>query len=291
MILEHTALRQAKLLSILRREMGLSDGLVGRLKWQNALLVNGIPAHTNHIVQPGDVIRAEIREQAEGFAPEPMPLSVVYEDESLIVVEKPAGILVHPSPARNSGTLANGLLAYYLEKGTPSAIHPVTRLDRDTFGLVLFAKSAHIHAKFCRMLQEGALCKTYQAAVFGGPEQDAGFIDLPIGRVGNGSLLRKIDPEGQKAVTRFTVLSRGEQTSLLELRPETGRTHQLRLHCAASGFPILGDPQYCSDASKALSDALVLSFQQLCAMQLEFVHPLTGETLCLQSSQTVRTGP
>lgn len=291
MILEHTALRQAKLLSILRREMGLSDGLVGKLKWRNALLVNGIPVHTNYIVRPGDVIRAEIWEQAEGFAPQPMPLCVVYEDESLIVVEKPAGILVHPSPARNSGTLANGLLFYFQEKGTPSAIHPVTRLDRDTFGLVLFAKSAHIHAKFCRMLQQRELQKTYHAAVFGGPEQDAGVIDLPIGRVGGGSLLRKIDPEGQAAVTHFTVLSRGEQTSLLELKPETGRTHQLRLHCAASGFPILGDPQYCSDASKAVSDALGLSFQQLCATQLEFNHPLTGGPICLRSSQTVRTGP
>ena len=289
MILEHTVTRPAKLLSVLRRELALSDSLVSRLKWQNAFSVNGIPAHTNYIVRPGDVVRVEITEQAEGFDPEPMELSVLYEDEALIALDKPAGMLVHPSPARNTGTLANGLLYYYEQRGTSAAIHPVTRLDRDTFGVVLFAKSAHVHAQFCKMLRDGSLQKTYHAAVFGGPSAPAGLIDLPIGRVGAGSLLRKIDPTGKPARTRFTVLARTPQTSLLALAPETGRTHQLRLHCQSCGFPILGDPQYCTDASKAFSDALGLTHQQLCAFRLSFPHPLTGAQMQIISAQDVRS--
>ena len=114
MILEQTAARQTKLLSLLRREFGLSAGLVKRLKWQNALFVNGAPAHTDCPVQPGDRVRVVLEEQTEGFDPEPMPLSILYEDPYFLAVDKPAGMLVHPSPQKNSGTLANGVL-YHLQ--------------------------------------------------------------------------------------------------------------------------------------------------------------------------------
>ena len=108
MILEQTAARQTKLLSLLRREFGLSAGLVKRLKWQNALFVNGAPAHTDAPVTPGDRVRVVLEERTEGFDPEPLPLSILYEDECFLAVDKPSGMLVHPSPQKNSGTLANG---------------------------------------------------------------------------------------------------------------------------------------------------------------------------------------
>ena len=249
--LEQTAARQTKLLSLLRREFGLSAGLVKRLKWQNALFVNGAPAHTDAPVTPGDRVRVVLEERTEGFDPEPLPLSILYEDECFLAVDKPSGMLVHPSPQKNSGTLANGVLYHLLERGEASGVHPVTRLDRDTFGVVILAKNANIHDRFCRMLHERQLEKTYLAAVFGQP------------------------PE------------RPEKPALLELHPLTGRTHQLRLHCMASGFPILGDPQYISPEATAYSAAHGLFTQQLCAAGLVFPHPMTGERMEILSKQEV----
>ena len=251
MILEQTAARQAKLLSLLRREFGLSSGLVKRLKWQNALFVNGAPAHTDALVMPGDRVRVVLEEQPDGFPPEPLPLSILYEDACFLAVDKPAGMLVHPSPQKNSGTLANGVLYHLLANSEASGVHPVTRLDRDTFGVVILAKNANIHDRFCRMLRERQLEKTYLASVFGQPPQDEGQIDLPVYKVGGGSLIRVVDERGQQALTQYRVLERAEKTALLELHPLTGRTHQLRLHCMASGFPILGDPQYTSPEAAA----------------------------------------
>lgn len=143
-----------KALSLLRREFGLSAGLVKRLKWQNALFVNDAPAHTDAPVMPGDRVRVVLEERTEGFEPEPLPLSILYEDECFLAVDKPSGMLVHPSPQKNSGTLANGVLYHLLARGEASGVHPVTRLDRDTFGVVILAKNANIHDRFCRMLRE-----------------------------------------------------------------------------------------------------------------------------------------
>ena len=288
MILEQTAARQTKLLSLLRREFGLSAGLVKRLKWQNALFVNGAPAHTDCPVQPGDRVRVVLEEQTEGFDPEPMPLSILYEDPYFLAVDKPAGMLVHPSPQKNSGTLANGVLYHLQQSAAGAGVHPVTRLDRDTFGVVLLAKNANVHDRFCRLLREKQLEKTYLASVFGHPPQDAGEIDLPVYKVGGGSLIRVVDARGQQALTRYRVLETAGQTALLELHPMTGRTHQLRLHCMASGFPILGDPQYHSEDSRAFSEQFEISPQQLCAVRLEFRHPITGEDVVIRSRQHVR---
>ena len=285
MILEYTAEREARLDAVLHTDMGLSTGLIKRLKWQNALLVNGEAAHTDRIVLPGDAILVRIEEQVDLFEPEPMALSVLYEDEALLAVDKPAGILVHPSPQRNNGTLANGILDYFQKTGVPSAVHPVTRLDRDTFGVVLVAKSAHVHAKCCALLKQGQMHKVYRASVFGCPAQEEGLIDVPVYKLGNGSLLRIADPRGKPAVTEYRVLERFAHTALLELHPRTGRTHQLRLHCKAAGFPILGDPQYSVPASDVFSAQHGLFTQQLCAAELSFVHPMTGEPVVIRSGQ------
>ena len=163
----------------------------------------------------------------------------------------------------------------------------MTRLDRDTFGVVILAKNANIHDRFCRMLHERQLEKTYRAAVFGQPPQSEGQIYLPVYKVGGGSLIRVVDERGQQALTQYRVLERAEKTALLELHPLTGRTHQLRLHCMASGFPILGDPQYTSPEAMAYSAAHGLFTQQLCAARLVFPHPMTGERMEILSKQEV----
>ena len=137
------------------------------------------------------------------------------------------------------------------------------------------------------MLRERQLEKTYLAAVFGQPPQAERQIDLPVYKVGGGSLIRVVDERGQRALTQYRVLERAEKTALLELHPLTGRTHQLRLHCMASGFPILGDPQYTSPESTAYSAAHGLFTQQLCAARLVFPHPMTGERMEILSKQEV----
>lgn len=287
MILEHIAQRDARLLSILRRELALSSGLVKRLKWQNAFQLNGKSVHINAYVRHGDRIIVDLSEYVQGYDAEDTSLDILYEDEGCLAVEKKGGILVHPSPRCNSGTLANAVLGYYTRTGQACGVHPVTRLDRDTFGVVLFAKNAYVHEKFFHMQKQHLLSKTYLAAVYGGPRSEAGVIDLPIARVGERSLLRTVAPDGKESRTYFRVLSRFENYSILELKPVTGRTHQLRVHCFYAGFPILGDPQYQTGESRQFSRENGLFTQELCAKRLEFLHPLTGETIRLESRQEV----
>jgi 23S rRNA pseudouridine1911/1915/1917 synthase len=207
---------------------------------------------------------------------------VIYEDDHMLVVDKPAGMLIHPSRSKFDGTPANRVLGYYLRTGQKSAFHPVTRLDRDTFGICLLAKNAHIHS----LLQQTPIQKTYHALVLGGPEDSSGVIDAPIARRPLPSLLRHISSEGKPSVTEYGVLERTEKLCKLKLRPVTGRTHQLRVHCAHMGFPIVGDPQYGGEPVMGFG----WSHQALCAKTLEFVHPITGERLRLQSRQDVDAG-
>ena len=257
----------------------MSAGLMNRLKWQDKIYVNGIPQHTDYPVQPGDVITVPLDEPEPDYPAEDGELTVLYEDEHILAVDKPAGMLIHPSRSRLTGTLANRVLGYYQRTGQKCAFHPLTRLDRDTFGIVLLAKNSHIHALLSACNPE----KTYQALIFGQFPQEKGLIDAPIGRLPLPSLLRRVDPEGKPSQTRYQVLETLENHSRVELQPITGRTHQLRVHCAHLGCPILGDPQYGSEASQAFSRQMGLTYQQLCATRLQFRHPITGEEMCLES--------
>ena len=279
MELHITATRTARLSAILREDMGISSGLMNRLKWQQQLFVNGVSRHTDYMVQPGDVVTIPLAEPAPEYPAQQGDLAVIYEDNHFLAVDKPSGMLIHPSHSQFTDTLANFVLGYYQKTGQSSAFHPITRLDRDTYGIVLLAKHAHAHA----LMQTAPLSKTYHALTFGGPTSDSGRIDAPIARCDLPSLLRKIDPAGKPSVTEYSVLYRGETLCKLALKPITGRTHQLRLHCAHSGFPILGDPQYGSEQSQSLSLSLGFTSQQLCARELTFVHPILGKEVTLKS--------
>ena len=283
MELKHTATRPGRLSSFLKNEMHMSSGLVNRLKWQNRILVNGKTEHNDFSVRPGDVITALLEEPEPEYPAQDGPLTVLYEDDHILVVDKPAGMLIHPSRSQLTGTLANFVQGYYQKTGQHCAFHPITRLDRDTFGIVLLAKNPHIHSR----LQTVPIRKVYHALVFGGPEADSGIIDAPIARKPLPSLLREIRPDGKPSLTEFRVLERRSELCKLELCPVTGRTHQLRLHCAHMGYPILGDPQYATEASRSLSQSLGLSTQRLCAKELRLPHPVTGEPLCLRSKMDV----
>lgn len=279
MELSWTATRAGRLSSFLMGELKMSAGLMNKLKWGDSLRVNGMPQRTNYPVQPGDMITVTLAEETPEYPAEDGALSILYEDDAILAVDKPAGMLIHPSRAKNTGTLANFVAGYYRRTGQNCAFHPMTRLDRDTFGIVLLAKNAHIHS----LLQSCGAKKIYHALVYGEPKEDSGIIDAPIARRPLPSLLRYVNPEGKPSVTEWQVLERNEKSCKLALRPVTGRTHQLRLHCAYMGFPILGDPQYGSLESQRLSAELGLTHQMLCAKRLEFSHPITGESMILIS--------
>ena len=279
MTLNHTALRDGRLSDILKNEMRVSTGLMNRLKTTDRILVNGTPQRTNFPVLGGDTVTLLLDEPAPEYPGEDGPLTILYEDDHILAVDKPAGMLIHPSRSRDTGTLANRVIGHYQRTGQRSAFHPLTRLDRDTFGVVLIAKNSHIHA----LLQQTALQKTYQALCFGAFPMEEGIIDAPIDRRPLPSLLRYISPTGKPSQTRCRVLSRFDGHTLVELEPLTGRTHQLRLHCAHLGCPILGDPQYGTAESQEYSLQFGYTHQRLCAKKIHLTHPLTGKNLTIES--------
>ena len=287
MELKHIAQRDGRLSSFLKQELGLSTGLMNRLKWAQRLYVNGIPRHADHPVVIGDEIVAILDDPAPQYPAEDGEIAILYEDEHILCLDKPAGMLIHPSRSVNTGTLANYVLGYYQRTNQNCAFHPVTRLDRDTFGVVLLAKNAHIHGLLNQLHADGKLQKTYQALVFGYPESESGQIDAPIARLPLPSLLRQVHPEGKPSLTGYQVAEKFSGYSRLMLKPITGRTHQLRVHCAYKGFPILGDPQYGNEASLALSAELNIQTQALCAWQLEFSHPITADPITITTKYSI----
>ena len=284
MELKIVANREGRLSSFLLGELKMSSSLMNKLKWGDALQVNGVPQRTNYPVKPGDLVSVRLDEEEPEYPAEDGPLTILYEDEYLLAVDKPAGMLIHPSRSCFSGTLANLVAGYYARTGQKSAFHPMTRLDRDTFGVVLLAKNAHVHT----LLQNTEVQKTYHALTLGGPEADSGIIDAPIARKPLPSLLREIREDGKPSVTRYQVLERSGKLCKLALEPVTGRTHQLRLHCCYMGFPILGDPQYNSPESAAQSREMGLQYQLLCAKSLKLTHPISGNTLEILSTFDIK---
>lgn len=241
MELRCTAERETHLLSILRRELQLSSTLMRRLKYCGAYTVNGEPAHTDRPVRPGDVVRVCLDEPRPDYPAEDGPLSILYEDEALLAVDKPQGMLVHPSFSRQTGTLANRLLGYYDRTGQalrrpPGQQARPRHVRRGAAGKERpRPRSAH-----CSGEAQDLSCRRARCAA----AAREGMIDVPIARLSPESLLRCVRADGQPARSAYRTLRTEHGISLLELQPLTGRTHQLRVHCAWLGCPILGDPQY-----------------------------------------------
>ncbi len=275
MELTYTAAQEGQLSTLLKEQLQLSAGLINRLKWQQRLLVNGTPQFTNYSVKSGDIITVLLDEPLPDYPAEDGDLTILYEDDFFLAVDKPAGILIHPSRSQYTGTLANLVVGYYRRTNQNCAFHPITRLDRDTFGIVLLAKNAHAHGA----MQQASFQKIYHALVHGCPMQIQGIIDAPIARRPLPSLLRYIHPSGKPSVTEYWVLEKRNNLCKLALKPITGRTHQLRVHCAYMGFPIVGDPQYGTEEDSG--------GQMLCAKRLEFIHPITHASVVLESQMDV----
>ena len=269
-----------RLFSILRYRMHISAGMIKRMKFQTVMYVNGSPVHTDYLVRLGDAITLPLPQESADFPPEPGDLHILYEDEAIIALHKPAGIIIHPSATRNTGTLANQLLSY-LGGGT---VHALNRLDRDTTGVAIFAKNGYIKSILTESLMKANIHKTYIAPTFGALPEKEGVIDLPIDRLSADSLWRTIREDGQPSRTAYTLLSSHGLWNLYAFHPLTGRTHQIRLHAMASGAPLLGDPVYNSPESALFSDSLGLTIQQLCCCEMRFPHPLSGKEISITTT-------
>jgi 23S rRNA pseudouridine1911/1915/1917 synthase len=257
----------------------LSHSLVVKLKQQQKIAVNRRPVFTNYRLRDGDLISVDLDlGEQSAILPEAVPLKIIYEDEDVLVVDKPAGMPVHPSNKRcQTGTLANAVTYYWRQSGHNSLFRPINRLDKDTSGLVLIGKNQFAHQSIFRQQQKQRVERCYYALVEGALMPEQGRIDEPIARLEDRSRKRIIAPYGQPAVTNYVVLERYLQHALLQLHPETGRTHQIRLHLSFAGYPVCGDELYgrCSP---------LIARQALHAGEIAFNHPRTGCTITLTAS-------
>jgi len=253
-----------------RRELLVSATLLRRLKAADAIRVNGERAFADRRLAAGDTLTLDLSaaEPPCDLVPERGHVEVLWENEGLIAVNKPCGMIVHPTHARYTGTLSN-LVAGYLPE---PVCHAVNRLDRDTSGVVLFAKNAYWKDLASRALDKSGE-KTYLALICGLPAPLSGTVDAPIDRREAGALLRVVSETGKCAVTHYETIASDGACSLVRLRLETGRTHQIRVHMQHIGCPVLGDGLYRTDASAALSARLGLTAQALHAQTLAFGLP------------------
>jgi 23S rRNA pseudouridine1911/1915/1917 synthase len=265
----------------------LSRTQLKKLIQQGKVLVSDQPAKPSLPVQPGEQVRLYLPAPEPGtLQPEALPLELVFEDEDLVVINKPAGMVVHPAHGHTSGTLVNALLARYPElrdmaevdsdtTGRPGIVH---RLDQDTSGLIIVARTPEALQQLRRQFKSRQVDKIYLALVFGQPEAPEGIIDVPLGR--DPRHRQRIAPlaEGKPARTRYQVLEVYNGYSLLEIGLETGRTHQIRVHLAWLKCPVVGDTVY-----GRKKNPLGLDRQFLHAWQLHFRHPRTGEALHLEA--------
>lgn len=231
---------------ILKSKLDISERLIKKLKYQSKILCNKQPVFVNAVVKSGDVIEVEIEydEELEGLVPQDLPIDIIYEDDCLIVINKAPDIVVHPTCSHPDGTLANAV-AYHLQKsGVAKKIRPVIRLDRNTSGIIIFAKNSFSQESLIRQMNTKTFVKEYIGIVYGILKNTRGTIDLPIERKEGSIMLRHVSLSGDRSVTHFETLEVLNNTSLLKFRLETGRTHQIRVHCQAIGHPLIGDTLY-----------------------------------------------
>jgi 23S rRNA pseudouridine1911/1915/1917 synthase len=251
-----------------------------RLLAQERVRVNGYPQVKSHRLAAGDELDVELPERRESrLEPEQLGLRIAFEDEHLLVVDKPAGIVVHPSAGHASGTLVHGLLGHAVAGGEeaerPGIVH---RLDRDTSGLLVVARSEEAHRRLQRLLRRRKLVREYLALVRGRPRSRRGRIEAPIGRDRRDPTRISLDTDTPRdAVTNFEVLEMLPRHALLRVALETGRTHQIRVHLTAIDLPVSGDPTY------GVEGDLGLGRQFLHAARLAFPHPFTGEPVECES--------
>ena len=261
----------------------LSRTTVKRLIDEEKILVNGKKQKSSYKPEIGDLISIDMPKAHEiKLEAQDIPVPVIYEDNDIIVVNKPKGMVVHPANGNPDGTLVNAILAMCKDSlsGIGGEIRPgiVHRLDKDTSGLLIVAKNDIAHIKMSKQIQDRKVTKKYIALVKGVIAENEATIDLPIARSTKDRKKMGVDPNGKNAITHFKVLKRYDKYTLLELKIDTGRTHQIRVHMSYIGHPIVGDSVYSNGKNE-----FDIEGQMLHARYLEFKHPITGEELKLEA--------
>ena len=256
--------------TFVRRSDRLSASLWRRVKWNGRVTVNGEAVHNARlVVHAGDVIVCEWQEERD-IVPCHIPLSVLYEDDSLLIVNKGAGMIIHPTHRALHDSLVNAVAGYFEETGEEAGIHPVYRLDRNTTGIVVVAKSAQVQWDLSR--SHDRIARHYLAVCAGHMPELAGVIEAPVGRKPGSIVEWMVREDGRFAKTAYEVIARGRDGDFLRLRLYTGRTHQIRVHLSWLGHPLLGDDLY-GGPCKAIGR------QALHASTAEFIHPHTGQPM------------
>lgn len=278
-ILESIVKHEETVRAFLKQEWDLSERLLRKLKLNKRILCNGKEIWINETVNTGDCITVDIsfEESNDEIKAEKQLLKILYEDNCLIILDKPANIVVHPTCQHPFGTLANGVKAYLEEKNIHILTRFVNRLDRETSGVIVFAKNEYTQETLSKQMQKNLFEKEYVAVVHGVVEANSRTISMPIKRAPDSIMLRMTAIDGEDAVTHFEVIKRLPEYTVLRLKLETGRTHQIRVHCKAIGHPIVGDGLY-SDINTTL-----INRQALHAEKISFMHPITKERIEITS--------
>ena len=257
------------------KEHGYSSNLIVHLKkTPESILKNGIWSYVNEPLHAGDLLHIHIEENegSGNIVPNEIPLSILYEDEDILVIDKPANMPIHPSMNHYEQTLANGVLWYYATQQNPYTFRCITRLDRDTTGALILAKNPLSAAILSVQMKKRQILRTYLALV-DGLLPDSGTINAPIARMEGSVITREVNfGTGESAITHYERLAAGKEYSLAELHLETGRTHQIRVHMKYIGHPLPGDYLYNPDYRR-------INRQPLHSYQLEFTHPITGKVM------------
>lgn len=263
----------------MHKELGISRNILKALKYEGGkILINDQQVDVRHRLRAGEILTVKFPPEERGFymQAEEMELSVHFEDEHLLLLNKPAGIVSMPTPHTPSATIANGVLAYYDERDLPYTVHIVTRLDRDTSGLMLIAKHRYSHSLLAREQELAGIDRSYLALLEGSLKKKSGVIRLPIGRREGSFIEREVTEAGREAITHYEVLDEYGDFTLVRAKLETGRTHQIRVHFAHLGHPIVGDSLYGRESP-------LIERQALHCSQLSFKHPITGQALDFKS--------
>lgn len=271
-----------KLREYLKREMGISTRLIRSASIQKRIFINNEVVKMNRAIKNGEIIKIDLeKEESQNIAPEKIDIDILYEDEDILVVNKKPFMVVHPTKTYQSGTLANGVINYFMESNQNCIVRLVSRLDMNTSGLIIIAKNQFSHGMLSKAMSENKVEKRYLAIVHGIFKEKQGTIDKPIYRpegIENGTR-RVVDERGQRSITHYKVVEEFSDSSLVECKLETGRTHQIRVHLSYLGHPIYGDVLY-GDGD---NEGDLIERQALHAYGLDFKSPRTEKELSLRA--------
>lgn len=263
--------QELQIKELLKRNFGFSSRLLTKLKVNEGVKRNGKSVKMYEKALAGDIITVTLPKEKSEFEPENIPISVIYEDEDLLILDKQPGYVVHPTKGHPCHTIANGIMNYMIENNRFFKIRFINRLDMDTSGLLVIAKNSHCQDDFTKQMSGNAVTKKYIAIVKGIIEEDHGIIDLPIDKEQEDQVKRAVMENGYPSITHYKVLERYKKGyTMIELLLETGRTHQIRVHMSHIGYPVVGDVLYGETA------VWLIERQALHARYLSFKHPVSG---------------